>query len=254
MAWKVEFCCCFWLFSNHYHLLLILFLNPERDGVINYSFLCVWNGIKHCRIFPENIMFCLLNLNSFTPYPWDIKLYFPAIVSLSPLRGWSFSILTGPKLGHLSFNANTIPTGLNAPTAPFLVRFMDFGSPWEELFGCRAWPKYSGEVELCPAAPQGTENHQQLRFNELMLRSHFMAHDLANLSSSWLRTSRGAETPLLPWELDNSSTKFSNLWLLSGLKFIQNLHIEKLARFCCWVQWDPRMAWVARDMIINLSC
>lgn len=231
MAWKVGFYYWFWLFSNYYYILSILFLHPERDGFINYSFSCVWNGIKYFNIFPENIKFLFVELKFLHSLSLGHQTLFPCHCFTVSSLAFEFQHPDWLKAGLPLFQSQHNSHGIQCSHSPSLREISR--SPWQPMggaFGCRAWPIHGAKIDLCTTAPQGTENHQQMGFNveESVYGSWFGK----SYSWSWLAASRGAETPLLPWELGNSSTKdTSHLWVLSFWTFFQNLHRENLIGF-----------------------
>lgn len=119
------------------------------------------------------------------------------------------------------------------------------GSPWEGPFGSRAWPIQW--IEFCRTAPQGKSAAAGVSSADV--EESVYGPWIGNLTSSLLAAPRGAETPLLPWGLGNSSTKFSHLWLLSCLIFFRNLHRENLISFAAecsgileWFGYDNKLA------------
>lgn len=130
MAWKVGFYYWFWLFSNYYYLLSILFLHPERDGFINYSFSCVWNGIKYFNIFPENIKFLFVELKFLHSLSLGHQTLFPCHCFTVSSLAFEFQHPDWLKAGLPLFQSQHNSHGIQCSHSPFL-REIYRSPPWQ---------------------------------------------------------------------------------------------------------------------------
>lgn len=149
--------------------------------------------------------------------------------------------------------------GFNAPTAPFLGRFIDpptlaahwrcclavepdqYNMWWTDRPLCnsssRYWKSSANGVWHRADAEESVYGMWFGKPYQLMVNNLEGSRNSTAALRAWQQLNHGVFPPLAPQLLDIFS------------KFTQ----KKLDRFCCCVQWDPRMAWVGRDMMVNFS-